>query len=88
MIRLLCSFLWRVLPKRRRGSCCARSYVNYLERSLEKRTEFAASQPNGEELWANVRHTIEDSLFNEWKGGALLASRRNRLTTCAATALR
>ena len=72
MIIHLCAFLWRVLPKRLRGSFCARGYVKYLERSLERTTEFAVSQPNGEPLWTSVRQTIEDSLFKEWKGGALL----------------
>jgi Bacteriophage tail sheath protein len=71
MIRLLCSFLWRVLPKRLRGSFCARSYVAHLERSITGATEFAKSQPNGEQLWATVRHTVEDFLFNEWQTGTL-----------------
>jgi uncharacterized protein len=71
MIRPICSILCRVLPRRLFGSFCARNYVNNLERSLERATEFAASQPNGEELWASVRRTIEESLFREWKSGAL-----------------
>lgn len=78
MIRLLCSFLWRVLPKRLRGPRCARSYVTWLERSLEKTTQFAVSQPNGEDLWASVRHTIESSLLKEWKSGALVGDKSER----------
>lgn len=75
MIKLLCSFLWRVIPKRLRGPCWARSYVARLERSLEKATQFATSQPNGEDLWARVRHTIENSLLKEWKSGALVGDK-------------
>jgi len=43
-----------------------------ISNALTQATQFVASQPDGEELWANVRHTVEDFLFNEWKGGALL----------------
>lgn len=67
----LCSFLWRILPKSLRLSFFARGYIAHLERSLTQVTQFAASQPNGEEQWASVRRTVEDFLFNEWKGGAL-----------------
>jgi phage tail sheath protein FI len=74
MIRLICSTLWRVLPQRLRGRFCARNYVNCLERSLERATQFAATQPNGDELWANVRHTVEDFLLNEWQNGAVLGN--------------
>jgi phage tail sheath protein FI len=74
MIKLLCGLLWRVLPKRLRGSFCVRRYVVYLERSLATATTFAVFEPNGEELWANVRHVVEDFLFNEWQGGALLGN--------------
>ena len=88
MIKLLCSLLWRVLPKRLRGSFCARSYVAYLERSLARATQFAASQPNGEELWANVRHTVEDFLSMNGRAARYWATRRSRLITFVATELR
>lgn len=74
MIRILCSFLWRVLPKQMRGSFCARSYVTHLEQSLIRAIQFATSQPNGEQLWADVRQTVEDFLFNEWQAGTLLGN--------------
>jgi phage tail sheath protein FI len=32
-------------------------------------------EPNGEQLWANVRSTISDFLLNEWQQGALLGDR-------------
>ena len=49
-----------------------RRYFAFLERSIEKGTQWAVFEPNGSALWANVRRTIEDFLFNEWKSGHLL----------------
>jgi phage tail sheath protein FI len=51
-----------------------RRYFLFLERSIEKGTQWAVFEPNGEALWANVRTTIEDFLFNEWKTGHLLGA--------------
>lgn len=51
-----------------------RRYFLYLERSIEKSTQWAVFEPNGEALWANIRSTVEDFVFNEWKGGRLLGS--------------
>ena len=44
-----------------------RRYFAYLERSIEKGTQWAVFENNGETLWSNIRQTIEDFLFNEWK---------------------
>jgi uncharacterized protein len=52
-----------------------RRYFAYLEHSIDKGTQWAVFEPNGEALWANVRHTIEDFLFNEWASGALLGDK-------------
>jgi phage tail sheath protein FI len=49
-----------------------RRYLAYLERSIDRGTQWAALEPNGEALWANVREAISDFLYNEWKNGALL----------------
>jgi phage tail sheath protein FI len=49
-----------------------RRYFNYLERSIEKSTQWAVFEPNGEALWANIRSAVEDFLFNEWTNGRLL----------------
>jgi len=49
-----------------------RRYFNYLERSIEKSTQWAVFEPNGEALWANIRSAVDDFLFNEWKNGRLL----------------
>jgi hypothetical protein len=52
-----------------------RRYFAYLERSIDKGTQWAVFEPNGELLWANVRRTIEDFLLNEWMNGALLGDK-------------
>ncbi|HEX5705808.1 MAG TPA: phage tail sheath subtilisin-like domain-containing protein [Pyrinomonadaceae bacterium] len=52
-----------------------RRYFAYLERSIDKGTQWAVFEPNGSQLWGNVRRTIEDFLFNEWQTGALLGDK-------------
>jgi len=52
-----------------------RRYFAYLERSIDKGTQWAVFEPNGERLWGNVRRTIEDFLLNEWMMGALLGDK-------------
>jgi len=52
-----------------------RRYFAYLEHSIDKGTQWAVFEPNGEALWANVRRTIEDFLLNEWQMGALLGDK-------------
>jgi phage tail sheath protein FI len=52
-----------------------RRYFAYLERSIDKGTQGAVFEPNGERLWANVRGTVSDFLFNEWQNGALLGDK-------------
>ena len=53
-------------------------YVNvrrlfiYLEHSIDKSTQWAVFEPNNEQLWANIRQTIEDFLTVVWKTGALM----------------
>lgn len=49
-----------------------RRYFAFIERSIEKGTQWAVFEPNGSALWGNVRRTIEDFLFNEFKSGHLL----------------
>ncbi|WP_310498219.1 phage tail sheath subtilisin-like domain-containing protein [Sandarakinorhabdus sp.] len=55
-----------------------RRYFAYLERSIDKGTQWAVFEPNGELLWANVRSTIADFLLNEWQNGALLGEKPER----------
>lgn len=52
-----------------------RRYFAYLEHSIDKGTQWAVFEPNGEALWANVRSTIADFLLNEWQMGALLGDK-------------
>jgi len=51
-----------------------RRYFNYLEASIDRGTQWAVFEPNGERLWANIRQTISDFLYNEWRSGALLGT--------------
>jgi phage tail sheath protein FI len=55
-----------------------RRYFAYLERSIDKGTQWAVFEPNGEQLWANVRRTISDFLLNEWQTGALLGDKPDK----------
>lgn len=51
-----------------------RRYFNYLESSIDRGTQWAVFEPNGERLWANIRETVSDFLYNEWLTGALLGA--------------
>jgi phage tail sheath protein FI len=50
-------------------------YRNYLTASLERGLAWTGFEPNAEQLWANVRRTVADFLFNEWQSGALLGDK-------------
>jgi len=52
-----------------------RRYFNYLEASIDRGTQWAVFEPNGERLWDNVRTTVASFLFNEWRMGALLGTK-------------
>lgn len=52
-----------------------RRYFLYLEHSIDRGTQWAVFEPNGERLWANVRDTIVSFLHNEWVNGALLGDK-------------
>ena len=55
-----------------------RRYFAVLERSIDRGTQWAVFEPNGEALWANVRRTIEDFLFDQWQKGALLGDKPDK----------
>ncbi|HEV7892176.1 MAG TPA: phage tail sheath subtilisin-like domain-containing protein, partial [Pyrinomonadaceae bacterium] len=55
-----------------------RRYFIYLERSIDRGTQWAVFEPNGPQLWGNVRRTIEDFLLNEWQSGALLGDKPDK----------
>jgi phage tail sheath protein FI len=52
-----------------------RRYFAYVEHSIDKGTQFVVFENNDDRLWANVRQTIEDFLFNEWRNGALFGAK-------------
>jgi hypothetical protein len=52
-----------------------RRYFLFLEHSIHDATSSVVFEPNGERLWANVRATVSDFLFNEWANGHLLGSK-------------
>jgi Bacteriophage tail sheath protein len=52
-----------------------RRYFAYLEHSIDRGTQWAVFEPNGERLWANIRRSVEDFLLNEWQMGALLGDK-------------
>ena len=51
-----------------------RRYFAYLEHSIDRGTQWAVFEPNGERLWANIRETVSDFLYSEWVSGALLGA--------------
>ncbi|MEP3331192.1 phage tail sheath subtilisin-like domain-containing protein [Sedimentitalea sp.] len=54
---------WRYLNVRR--------YFAYLERSIDRGTQWAVFEPNGPRLWDNLQRTVEDFLYNEFVSGRL-----------------
>jgi len=52
-----------------------RRYFAYLEHSIDRGTQWVVFENNGPQLWGNVRRTIEDFLYNEWRMGGLLGAK-------------
>lgn len=52
-----------------------RRYFAYLEASIDRSTQWAVFEPNGQRLWANVRRTVESFLETEWRNGRLAGSK-------------
>ena len=52
-----------------------RRYFAYLEHSIDKGTQWVVFENNSDLLWANVRTTVEDFLFNEWKSNHLMGEK-------------
>ncbi len=69
---------YRVWGARTMSSDPEWKYVNvrrlfiYVEHSIDKATQWAVFEPNGDRLWANVRRMVESFLLGLWKDGALL----------------
>jgi phage tail sheath protein FI len=51
-----------------------RRYFAFLERSIEKHTQWAVFENNSTPLWNNIRSTVEDFLYNEWISKHLMGS--------------
>jgi len=49
-----------------------RRYLSYLERSLDRGTQWTVFEPNGAPLWADVQETIGDFLEGEYRTGGLV----------------
>ncbi len=55
-------------------------YVNvrrlflFLEKSIERSTQWLVFEPNTERLWARVRQSVSDFLAQVWKDGALMGT--------------
>jgi phage tail sheath protein FI len=56
-------------------------YVNvrrlliFIEQSVGKGLQWAVFEPNGPELWSNVRMTVEDFLLSLWQSGVLVGKK-------------
>lgn len=52
-----------------------RRLITFVEQSIVIGTQWAVFEPNNENLWANVRSTIEDFLITLWRDGALAGTK-------------
>lgn len=52
-----------------------RRYFNYVSASIERGLQWVVFEPHGEGLWARVRDTIANFLYNEWVTGALVGNK-------------
>ena len=52
-----------------------RRLFNYLEHSIDRAMQYAVFEPNNERLWASIRQSVEDFLYQQWLAGALLGSK-------------
>ncbi|MFK7876542.1 MAG: phage tail sheath subtilisin-like domain-containing protein [Paracoccaceae bacterium] len=51
-----------------------RRYLNFVKRSLYESMQWAVFEPNGPELWGNIREAIASFLYNQWFNGALFGT--------------
>jgi phage tail sheath protein FI len=75
MDKFLSSLLRVILPRRFYVSRWTQSYLAWLEREIDRGTKFAEFEPNGEQLWSNVRRTVEDFLQNEFQRGVYVGNK-------------
>ena len=75
MKKFLSSLFQVILPRRFYVSHWTQSYLKWLESQIDRTTQFAVFEPNGEQLWSNVRQTVEDFLLNEFQSGGLAGTK-------------
>ncbi len=51
-----------------------RRYLNFIKRSLYESMQWAVFEPNGPDLWTNVREAVASFLYNQWFNGALFGA--------------
>jgi len=51
-----------------------RRYLNFIKRSIYESMQWAVFEPNGPDLWANVREAVSSFLYNQWFNGALFGN--------------
>ena len=51
-----------------------RRYFLFLEHSIDRSTQWAVFENNGEQLWANIREAVSSFLYNQWRSGDLLGA--------------
>lgn len=49
-----------------------RRFLNFLKRSIYVSMQWAVFEPNGPDLWSDVREAVASFLFTQWRNGALL----------------
>lgn len=48
-----------------------RRVLNFIEETIAENTLFSVFEPNDEELWAKIRQSVRDFLFQVWEAGML-----------------
>lgn len=51
-----------------------RRFLNFLKRSIYLSMQWAVFEPNGPDLWSDVREAVASFLFTQWRNGALLGA--------------
>jgi phage tail sheath protein FI len=51
-----------------------RRFLNFLKRSIYISMQWAVFEPNGPDLWSDVREAVASFLFSQWRNGALLGA--------------
>lgn len=66
-----------------------RRYISYLEHSIDRGTQWTVFEPNGPQLWDDVRETIASFLESQFREGALLGNRPEKafFVKCDATTM-